>query len=85
MKLEVYTKTVCPQCTPIKIYMNRNDIKYDMHNIDTDEKAYKKVIDMGMQSAPVLVLSDENGNVVKTSSGQAAALDIMNWHKEGLI
>ena len=67
MKLDVYTKTICPQCTPVKVYMKRNEIEHEMHNIDEDEDAYNMVKDLGFQSAPVLVLSDENG-IVKTSA-----------------
>lgn len=84
MKLDVYTKTICPQCTPVKVYMKRNEIEHEMHNIDEDETAYNMVKDLGFQSAPVLVLSDENG-IVKTSAGREAALAIMEWHKGGLV
>ena len=53
MKLDVYTKTICPQCTPVKVYMKRNEIEHEMHNIDEDEDAYNKVKELGFQSAPV--------------------------------
>ena len=84
MKLDVYTKTICPQCYPVKAYLKRNGIEHEMHNIEEDETAYNKVKELGFQSAPVLILSDENG-IVKSSSGRNAALAIMEWHKGGLV
>lgn len=84
MKLDIYTKTVCPQCTPVKVYLKRNQIEHEMHNIDNNEQAYEKVKELGFQSAPVLIISDETG-IVKTSAGRDAALAIMEWHKGGLV
>lgn len=65
--------------------MKRNEIDAEMINFEHDEQAWEMLRERNFQSAPVMILTDDEGEEVATSVGQHAALDIMEWHKKGWV
>lgn len=59
MPVTVYTKTVCPQCIATKRRLDTLGVPYTEINIEHDEKAYKRVVEMGFSAAPVVVAGDD--------------------------
>lgn len=85
MSLKVYSRTVCPQCTPVKSYLKSHNIEFELINIDNDAAAFNYLKENAIQSAPHLEVINDKGEIIATSTGRQAALDIMTWNKEGLI
>lgn len=56
----VYTKPNCVQCDMTKRYMDKNGIHYETIDITENEEALQMILDMGFQSAPVVI--SEAGN-----------------------
>lgn len=84
-KVKVYTRTICPQCTPVKAFLKGHKIPFDMVNIDEEPEAMAYVKSRGVQSAPLLLLFDENGNEKEMAAGREAAMAVYKWNKGGLI
>lgn len=55
----LYGKTVCPKCMFAENELNVNEITYIKKNIDTDEEAKEKLIDLGLMGLPVLEVNGE--------------------------
>ena len=60
MTTKLYTKPNCVQCDMTKRYMNKNGIEYETIDITEDEESLKMILEMGFQSAPVVI--SEAGN-----------------------
>lgn len=56
----VYTKPNCVQCDMTKRYMDKNGIEYQTVDITKDDKALQMILEMGFQSAPVVI--SDRGN-----------------------
>jgi len=56
----VYTKPACVQCDMTKRYMDKNGIEYTTVDITKDPEALDMILEMGFQSAPVVI--SEAGN-----------------------
>lgn len=52
--VKVYTKTICPKCMVAKSFFKSNDIEIEEVNIDQDEEARQKLIDLGFMAAPIV-------------------------------
>lgn len=57
-KMILYTKNACPKCIFIKNELNRNEIQYEMINIDEVKEAKEKLIDAGFMGMPIIELDD---------------------------
>ena len=55
MAITVYTKPNCMQCEMTKKYFDARQIPYDLVDITKDEVSLQKMIDMGFQSAPIVI------------------------------
>lgn len=53
----VYTKPACVQCDMTKRYLDKAGVPYDTVDITEDSNALEMILEMGFQSAPV-VMSD---------------------------
>lgn len=80
--IKVYTKTVCPQCTPVKAYLKAHNIEHEIINIDNDndKDAYNYLKENNYTTTPVMILY-ENQKPVAVSTGRNASLDVMKWTK----
>ena len=85
MKLTIYTKTICPQCNPVKAFIKSKGLAHEMINIDEDETAYETIKGLGFQSTPVVTLTYDTGEVVQSCAGMQAMMGIMKWNQEGLL
>lgn len=57
--LTVYSKTVCPQCSQTKQYLDHLNIPYQVINIETDAQAREFVKSAGHRTVPQIYLGDE--------------------------
>ena len=57
--ITVYTKPSCVQCDATKRHLTKLNLEFNSVDITTDERAYSMVLDMGFQSAPVVVTEDD--------------------------
>lgn len=51
----VYTKPSCVQCDMTKRMMDKIGVEYTTVDITQDKSALKMILDMGFQSAPVVI------------------------------
>ena len=68
-KITVYTKPVCVQCNQTKKTLDKMGLTYDTIDVTEDETAYEYVVKLGYRAAPVVVVSDSSGNLLKHWSG----------------
>jgi len=54
MKIEVYSKTVCPFCTQAKAWLKNNGFEYQEVNLDNDEErmAFYERVGNGVRTVP---------------------------------
>lgn len=55
MEVTVYTKPSCVQCDATKRLMDKLGIEYSTVDITEDEASLQKVLELGFQSAPVVI------------------------------
>jgi glutaredoxin-like protein NrdH len=58
--ITVYTKPNCVQCDQTKKVLDMNNIEYETIDITQNGEALQKVLDMGFQSAPVVVTDNDS-------------------------
>jgi glutaredoxin 3 len=61
MKVEVFSKTICPYCTQAKNYLKKNGIEYTETNLDDDEarKAFYEMCGPGVRTVPQIFVDGE--------------------------
>lgn len=64
MKIEVFSKAKCPLCNTLKEYLKSEDIAFEEHRVDEDDKAMERVRNMGVQSLPVTVVDEDDKNPI---------------------
>lgn len=60
LRLLVYTKPSCVQCTTTYRALDSKGIIYDVVDLSTDEAALQTVKELGYMQAPVVVTDDDN-------------------------
>ena len=60
MNVTVYSKPSCVQCDATKRFLDKANIPYTTIDITEDADAYKKVIDLGFQAAPVVITDNDS-------------------------
>lgn len=50
--LVVYSKNNCPACAQAKALLDKNELKYEVKNVDEDFEAYDFVVMAGHRSFP---------------------------------
>lgn len=58
--ITVYTKPACVQCEATKRHLTKLKLEFDTIDITQDEESYKKIVDMGFQSAPVVITDTDS-------------------------
>lgn len=56
LKITVYSKPGCVQCTAVKRYLNEHEIDHQVFDVTQDEAAYEVVKGLGYQAVPVTVV-----------------------------
>lgn len=56
LPIVVYTKNNCHPCRLTKETLTRRGLRYVEHNVEDDPDAYQRVLDMGYQQVPVVVV-----------------------------
>lgn len=64
MKIEVFSKAKCPLCNTLKEYLKSENISFEEHRVDEDDKAMERVRSMGVQSLPVTVVDEDDKNPI---------------------
>ena len=59
MKIELFSKAICPKCGALKGFLQSEGFEYIELRVDEDDKALARVKEMGLQSLPIIVV-DEN-------------------------
>jgi len=54
--LTIYTKKVCPSCTQLKHYLDREGLEYETIDLEDDAAAFDHVMSLGHRAAPVIEL-----------------------------
>ncbi len=68
--IEVYSKPQCVQCNQTKKALEKQGVGYTEINVMEDENAFKFVTeDLGHRAAPVVVVKDAAGKVLKSWAG----------------
>lgn len=67
--ITVYTKPDCVQCDRTFFLLNRADRDFEKFDVTEDEAAMSYVKNLGYLAAPVVVLTDVNGEVTDHWSG----------------
>lgn len=59
MKITVWTKSACPQCTMTKRQLKRHGLEYEEADLETSPEQLQKFKDAGFLQAPIVVLGNE--------------------------
>lgn len=59
MKVTIYSKTVCPNCTATKKFLTKRGVEFEEINMDSNPQAYEYVMELGFAQAPVVVAGDK--------------------------
>lgn len=57
-KVEIYTSDSCGYCRAAKDFLNLHNVSFVEHNITTDTKARKELINKGYRSVPLIVVDN---------------------------
>lgn len=57
---EFFGKSTCPNCPPVKKYLEALSLEGNYINVDTEE-GLNKAAELGVMAAPTVILFDENG------------------------
>lgn len=57
MKITLYSKPNCVQCTATKRALDKADLPYEVIDITQDALAYRKILALGFMQAPVVETS----------------------------
>ena len=60
MSVIVYSTPTCPWCKKVKEYLGEKKVDFTDHDVSSDEKAQKEMIDKsGQMGVPVIVVNDK--------------------------
>jgi glutaredoxin-like protein NrdH len=70
MTVEVYSKPNCVQCTQTKKTLDKQGVEYVTIDLTADAEAFEFVTsELKHRAAPVVVVKDDKGSVVKSWAG----------------
>lgn len=61
MKVTLYSKTICNQCTITARLLRERNVEFTTINVEHDSEALERVTALGYKQAPVLVLEWPDG------------------------
>ena len=56
MSVKVYSKPRCVQCNAVKMWLDKNDVAYDVVDVAADEAARDELANAGFQGVPVTAI-----------------------------
>ena len=59
MKITVWTKSHCPQCTMTKTLLKRKGLEFDEADLETSPEQLQAFKDAGLLQAPIIVLGQD--------------------------
>ena len=59
LKITVWTKSNCSQCTMTKSQLRRKGLEYDEADLETNPEQLQKFKDAGLLQAPIVVLGND--------------------------
>lgn len=69
LSITVYSKPRCPQCTATYRKLNGLGIEHESVDVSEDAEALSFIQSLGYSQAPVIVVKDSKGNIMKHWSG----------------
>lgn len=69
LSITVYSKPRCPQCVATQRKLNGLGVEYESANASEDAEALSFIQSLGYSQAPVVVVKDAKGAIVKHWSG----------------
>lgn len=57
-RYELFARTTCPNCPPVKEYLSHVDISGTVFNVDSDE-GFQKASELGVMAAPTVIVYGE--------------------------
>lgn len=69
LSITVYSKPRCPQCVATYRKLNSLDILHESVDVSEDHEALSFIRSLGYSQAPVVVVKDSKGNIMKHWSG----------------
>lgn len=58
MKVTVYSKPACPQCSATTRALDKKGVEYSIVDVSKDQDAYALVTGLGYRQAPVVVVGE---------------------------
>lgn len=59
MKITVWTKSACPQCTLTKKMLKRKGLEFEEADLETSPEQLQRFKDDGLMQAPIVVLGND--------------------------
>lgn len=56
MNVEIYGRTICPNCLKAKKMLDVTGIPYTYINMEEDEEAYNKAVSLGAKEVPLIFI-----------------------------
>jgi len=81
MKLIKFSAQWCSPCSVMTALMKHNNIYDKFEHVDVDENA-ELVAQYKIRGVPTIILADDDGNVVRSISGNATADQLLAIVKE---
>lgn len=67
--IQVFAKEDCLQCEATKIVLEDLGVSFTIIDIDRDRNALEQVRKMGFREAPVVIVTNESGDIIDRWSG----------------
>ena len=58
--IKMYTRDNCTQCIATKQFLDRQEVDYEIIDLDKEPEAMVQVEEMGYRSLPILVVDNES-------------------------
>lgn len=69
LSITVYSKPRCPQCTATQRKLNGLGVEHESVDVSEDHEALSFIQNLGYRQAPVVVVKDAKGAIVKHWAG----------------
>lgn len=73
MKVTIYSTTSCATCHLVTGWLDKQNVKYEKHDTDVDQKAMEEFMSVndGMLSVPFTVIETDDGKMQKMTGFNA--------------
>ena len=69
--ITIYSTSICPACSSLKKWLDKQDVQYESKITDMDESIMSEFISLndGAISVPFSVVKNSNGDIIEKISG----------------